>query len=91
MDYSRRDLIFPKKDKIVAFSGIAERIKKALFIKIRYKIFRCLLPRLLLWKRAGMENDRIVYNNKRVPSWSWMFYNSKINFLIKLNLMVPSE
>ncbi|PYH50611.1 uncharacterized protein BO96DRAFT_439724 [Aspergillus niger CBS 101883] len=90
-DYSRRDLTFPKKDKVVAFSGIAERIKKALSTEVRYRIFCCLLSRLLLWKRAGMENDRIVYDDERVPSWSWMLYNSKINFLIKLNLMVPSE
>ncbi|RDH26218.1 heterokaryon incompatibility protein-domain-containing protein [Aspergillus welwitschiae] len=53
-DYSRRDLTFPEKDKVVAFSGIAERIKEALATEVRYGVFRCFLPRLLLWKRAGM-------------------------------------
>ncbi|KAI2883409.1 hypothetical protein CBS76997_11404 [Aspergillus niger] len=90
-DYSRRDLTFPKKDKVVAFSGIAERIKEALETEVRYGVFRCFLPRLLLWKRAGMGSDQIIYDDDRVPSWSWMLYNGKIDFLTKSNLMVPSE
>ncbi|EHA21142.1 hypothetical protein ASPNIDRAFT_54678 [Aspergillus niger ATCC 1015] len=88
-DYSRRDLTFPKKDKVIAFSGIAERIKEALSTEVRYGVFRCFLPRLLLWKRAGMENDQIIYDNDRVPSWSWMLYNGKIDFLTQSDLQVP--
>ncbi|KAB8261543.1 heterokaryon incompatibility protein-domain-containing protein [Aspergillus pseudonomiae] len=88
-DYSRRDLTFPKKDKVVAFSGIAERIKEALATEVRYGVFRCFLPRLLLWKRAGMENDRIFYDDDRVPSWSWMLYHGKIDFLTESDLKVP--
>ncbi|RAK82870.1 HET-domain-containing protein [Aspergillus costaricaensis CBS 115574] len=90
-DYSRRDLTFPEKDKVVAFSGIAERIKEALATEVRYGVFRCFLPRLLLWKRAGIENDRISYDDNRVPSWSWMLYNGKIDFLTKSDLKVPEN
>ncbi|PWY62028.1 HET-domain-containing protein [Aspergillus eucalypticola CBS 122712] len=90
-DYSRRDLTFPKKDKVVAFSGIAERIKKALSTEIRYGVFCCFLPRLLLWKRAGMENDQIFHDNDHVPSWSWMLYHDKIDFLIQSDLQVPKH
>ncbi|GLA32846.1 hypothetical protein AnigIFM63326_001489 [Aspergillus niger] len=88
-DYSRRDLTFPKKDKVVAFSGMAERIGKALSTEIRYGVFGCFLPRLLLWKRAGMENDRISDDDDRVPSWSWMLYHGKIDFLTQSDLQVP--
>ncbi|GKZ27648.1 hypothetical protein AbraCBS73388_005175, partial [Aspergillus brasiliensis] len=66
-----------------------ERIKKALFTEVKYGVFRCFLPRLLLWKRAGMENDRISYDDDHVPSWSWMLYNGKIDFLTKRDLKVP--
>lgn len=36
-----------------------------------------------------MENDRISYDDDRVPSWSWMLYNGKIDFLTKSYLQVP--
>ncbi|PWY95760.1 hypothetical protein BO94DRAFT_600341 [Aspergillus sclerotioniger CBS 115572] len=88
-DYSRRDLTFPKKDKVVAFSGIAERIKEALATKVRYGVFHCFLSRLLLWKRAGMENDQIFYDDDYMLSWSWMLYNGKIDFLTQSDLKVP--
>lgn len=63
MAYSHHDLIFLEKDKVVAFSSIAECIKKVLATKIRYNIFYYFLSWLLLWKRAAMESDQIFYNN----------------------------
>ncbi|GMG14979.1 unnamed protein product [Aspergillus oryzae] len=36
-----------------------------------------------------MESDQIFYDNDYVPSWSWMRYNGKIDFLTQSDLQVP--
>ncbi|PWY68924.1 HET-domain-containing protein [Aspergillus eucalypticola CBS 122712] len=88
-DYSRRDITYPEKDKVVAFSSIAKRIAEALSTKVSFGIFDCILPRLLLWKRAGKHFDPIFDKDKSVPSWSWMFYNGKVDFLAYSTIRVP--
>ncbi|OJJ65830.1 hypothetical protein ASPBRDRAFT_79605 [Aspergillus brasiliensis CBS 101740] len=88
-DYSRRALTYPEKDKVVAFSSIAKRIAEALPTKVSFGVFHCILPQLLLWKRAGKHSAPITYKDRSVPSWSWMLYNGKVQFLTDSNVMIP--
>ncbi|RDH22700.1 HET-domain-containing protein [Aspergillus niger ATCC 13496] len=88
-DYSCRDLTYPEKDKVIAFSSIAKRIAEALSTEVSFGVFHCMLPRLLLWKQAGKHLVPIYYKDKSVPSWSWMFYNGKVDFLTRSTLLVP--
>lgn len=59
---------------------------------MRYRIVRCFLGSLLLWKRSDEEKiARIGYGDRTVPSWSWMAYPGGIDFIsdAKQRLMVP--
>ena len=85
-DYSQHSLSYPT-DKIIAFSGIAERMQRALGTEVQHGIFDC-LHRLLLWKRSDTKSGPIHYENSVVPSWSWMFYNGSIEFLTYSTLRV---
>ncbi|KAF2179531.1 HET-domain-containing protein [Zopfia rhizophila CBS 207.26] len=47
----------------------------------RYGIFQTYLHRNLLWQASGNKMERIVYENRHVPSWSWMAYYGGIQFM----------
>ncbi|KAE8372199.1 HET-domain-containing protein [Aspergillus bertholletiae] len=87
-DYSCRHLSYPT-DKIIAFSSITKHMENALQTKATYGVFHCFLPRLLLWKRPDTKTPPIRYQGLTVPSWSWMVYDGKIEFLTQSRLKVP--
>jgi hypothetical protein len=71
---------------------LVKRIERARNTKERYGVFNEFLSRLLLWKRLPKEKtdpDPIVYDGRRVPSWSWMAYDGEIGFMSDSALMVP--
>jgi hypothetical protein len=89
--YSRCDLTY-KSDRDTAISGLVKRIERARNTEERYGVFNEFLSRLLLWKRLAKEKtdpDPIVYDGRRVPSWSWMAYDGEIGFMSDSALMVP--
>jgi len=87
--YSQCDLT-NKSDRDTAISGLVNRIESALNTKGRYGVFRCFLPHLLLWKRSDEEKTAlIVYEGRKVPSWSWMAYYGGIDFMSNSSLKVP--
>ncbi|OXV10397.1 hypothetical protein Egran_01842 [Elaphomyces granulatus] len=87
--YSRCGLTH-KSDRDTAISGLVNRIERARDTEERYGVFNEFLSRLLLWKRLDKEKtDPIVYDGRRVPSWSWMAYDGEIGFMSDSALMVP--
>jgi hypothetical protein len=81
-DYSKRSLS-KRTDRAIALSGLAARIAEALDCEERYGIFGLYLHRNLLWQRCNLQNtmERIKYDSRDVPSWSWMAYTGGINFM----------
>lgn len=59
--------------------------------EMRYGIFRRFLSSLLLWKRDENKTSPISYDNRSVPSWSWMAYPGGLNFILDADsdLKVP--
>ena len=78
-----------QSDKDTAISGLLKRIESALKTEVRYGVFRCFLPSLLLWKRSDEKTAPINYRRRKVPSWSWMAYPGGIDFVSNSSLMVP--
>jgi hypothetical protein len=79
-----------KSDRDTAISGLVKRIESALDTEGRYGVFHCFFSRLLLWTRIDKEKtDPIVYDGRRVPSWSWMTYNGGIDFMSDSTIMIP--
>ncbi|RFU29281.1 hypothetical protein B7463_g7054, partial [Scytalidium lignicola] len=87
VDYSKRGLSKPT-DRVVALSGLAARIAKALRCEERYGIFNLYLHRNLLWRRSSLHMIRIKYEPLEVPSWSWMAYTGGIEFMDDHHLAV---
>jgi len=81
-----------ESDRVVAISGLVERMEGVFSTKYRYGVFGAFLPRLLLWKRRDeIDRNEIHDKDQQLPSWSWMTY-SRIHFLsIKHRLKVPSQ
>ncbi|KAH8719320.1 heterokaryon incompatibility protein-domain-containing protein [Phaeosphaeriaceae sp. PMI808] len=79
-DYSKRGLT-EKTDRCVAISGLEARIAGALQCKSKYGIFERCLHRNLLWQASRSKMERIEYETRHVPSWSWMAYNGGIQFM----------
>lgn len=79
-DYSKCGLTY-KTDRCVAISGLEDRIARALGCKSRYGIFERYLHRNLLWQPSDIKTEKIVYESRQVPSWSWMAYDGGIQFL----------
>ncbi|PQE08372.1 Heterokaryon incompatibility protein [Rutstroemia sp. NJR-2017a WRK4] len=82
-DYSRRGITIPT-DRAVALSGLVARIAEQLPCEVHHGIFGMFLHRTLLWRRSGQQKlKRIEYipPNVPVPSWSWMAYEGRIEFL----------
>lgn len=79
VDYSNRGLS-KKTDRVVALSGLAPRIARALGCCESFGIFGLYLHRNLLWRRSG-TTERIKYKPSEVPSWSWMAYTGGIEFM----------
>jgi hypothetical protein len=79
-EYSKRGLT-EKTDRCAAISGLESRIAQAKKCETRFGIFQPFLHRSLLWQRSEeRDTDRIDYGAQIVPSWSWMAYNSSIEF-----------
>ena len=70
-----------KTDRVVALSGLEDRIARALNCQRRYGIFASYLHRNLLWLRSDKKMERIGYGTQNVPSWSWMAYDGGIWFM----------
>jgi hypothetical protein len=79
VDYSNRGLS-KKTDRVVALSGLAARIARALGCSESFGIFELYLHRNLLWRQSG-PTERIKYKPFEVPSWSWMAYTGGIEFI----------
>ncbi|KAE8361751.1 heterokaryon incompatibility protein-domain-containing protein [Aspergillus caelatus] len=85
-NYTRRDITVIT-DRIAAFTGLITRLEKALETEGKYGVFSCALPRLLLWKRPDSKTEPIGYDHP-IPSWSWMAYPGRIEFMTTLPLSV---
>ncbi|PSN59278.1 hypothetical protein BS50DRAFT_658854, partial [Corynespora cassiicola Philippines] len=79
-DYSKRGLT-EKTDRCVAISGLEARISNAIGHKSRYGTFEKYLHRNLLWHTSDTRIERIAYNDRQVPSWSWMSNSGGIKFI----------
>jgi hypothetical protein len=79
VDYSNRGLS-KETDRVVALSGLAARIARALGCRQSFGIFGSYLHTNLLWRRSG-PMKRIKYAPSEVPSWSWMAYTGGIEFM----------
>jgi hypothetical protein len=79
VDYSNRGLS-KETDRVVALSGLAARIARALGCHQSFGIFELYLHRNLLWRRSD-PMKRIEYEPSEVPSWSWMAYTGGIEFM----------
>ncbi|TAQ91312.1 hypothetical protein B7494_g294 [Chlorociboria aeruginascens] len=72
-------------DRAIAFSGLEKRLADNYSNKVRFGIFGKFLHRTLLWERDGkaplkrtVPKDR---SKRTAPSWSWMAYEGKINYM----------
>ncbi|RAK94781.1 HET domain-containing protein [Aspergillus ibericus CBS 121593] len=79
-DYTSRCLTV-KTDRVLAFSGLAKRISKALDTYENHGIFENVMHRLLLWKRPDSKTKPLDYEQFKPPSWSWMAYNGRVDFM----------
>lgn len=70
-------------DKPVAISGLEQRLASTFGTRCSYGVFEKYLHRSLLWQRSGSTRmNQIPYpNDTDVPSWSWMAYDGKIEYL----------
>lgn len=81
-DFSQRHLT-NTTDRSVAFSGLESRIINAINTKSIYGIPEKFLNQTLLWQRPEHGKlNRIEYDNKSVPSWSWMTCSGPIEYAI---------
>ena len=73
--YSRLQLTYPDTDKLVALSGVAERVARSRSDRYVAGIFSSMLPAALMWRAAGKGGDSAKSGSGgiyRAPSWSWM-------------------
>ena len=74
-DYTKRELSFPAKDKLVAFSAVAKLFGPAFGNSYMAGIFRQDMPRSLLWTGSGTRRQE----QWRAPSWSWASVDGIVN------------
>lgn len=70
-------------DRPLAISGLEQRLARTFETRCSHGIFEKYLHRSLLWQRPGSSRMRpIPYSNdSTVPSWSWMAYHGRIEYL----------
>ena len=80
--YSRLG-ITESTDRPLAAFGLEQRMAAAFATTSRYGVFERYLHRSLLWRRADAARmSRIRYpEGEGVPSWSWMAYDGRIEYL----------
>lgn len=76
LDYSRRSLSFPSKDKLAAFAGVAQRFG-AFYDDYVAGFFRCHLPHQLAWSFHS-PTTRPGDSQYRAPTWSWASVDGSI-------------
>ncbi|WYZ35132.1 hypothetical protein EsH8_I_001408 [Colletotrichum jinshuiense] len=79
--YSRCDLTF-KKDKLVAFGGVAKMIEACTGDEYVAGLWKSTLIYDLGWYRAGTDSEEWPSSSTsyRAPSWSWMAVEGEIFF-----------
>ena len=73
--YSRLQLTYPDTDKLVALSGVAERVARSRSDRYVAGIFSSMLPAALMWRVTGKGGASAKSGSGgiyRAPSWSWM-------------------
>ncbi|KAK4506063.1 hypothetical protein PRZ48_004028 [Zasmidium cellare] len=65
--YSRCQLSFPEKDKLVAFEGVGRRVCELTGVEYRDGFPQESLPFSLCWSSTGLDGCR----NLSAPSWHW--------------------
>lgn len=70
-------------DRPFAISGLEQRLAAAFETQCRHGVFERYLHRSLLWRRSeATRMNRIRFpDGETVPSWSWMAYDGKIEYL----------
>ncbi|KAK3391247.1 heterokaryon incompatibility protein-domain-containing protein [Podospora didyma] len=79
-------------DRDVAIYSLVECMGQVLETEVRYGIFHRFFSSLLLWRRTYKnKTPPIPYEDRTVPSWSWMAYSGGIEFIADSTqvLMVP--
>ncbi|KAF2669753.1 hypothetical protein BT63DRAFT_425424 [Microthyrium microscopicum] len=76
--YTRRELTYPDKDKLVAFSAITDRFSNILNSAYHAGLFQCHLPASLAWV-CPILKDRPALEEYRAPSWSWAKLDGEIH------------
>lgn len=56
------------------------RIEIALPSKIYHGIIELYLHRSLLWRRKDNQKSSKIFDDSRIPTWSWMAYSGGISF-----------
>jgi hypothetical protein len=79
--YSRLGITV-KTDRSVAISGLEKRLVETFETEGQHGVTEKYLHRSLLWQRDGDPRmKRILYKNRKVPSWSWMAYEGHIKYM----------
>jgi hypothetical protein len=81
IQYASTKLTEEAKDRVIAFSGIPTVFAKAFNIESQYMagMWKCYLPRALLWFRHGESETYRSVECYKAPSWSWMSLDGPIN------------
>ena len=68
-----------EEDKLIAFSGIAQRFRSALGSEYLAGLWQDDLPNELIWRVSRAESDSVRGPTKyRAPSWSWASVDTQI-------------
>ena len=81
--YSRLQLTYPDTDKLVALSGVAERVARSKSDRYVAGIFSSMLPSALMWLVVGKGAANATSSSGsiyRVPSWSWASKDMPITY-----------
>ncbi|KAJ8111996.1 hypothetical protein OPT61_g5530 [Boeremia exigua] len=76
-EYSKRAITFPQ-DRLIAISGLEDRIAEALRCEHRFGVFDRYLHRNLLWMHT--DNTKPSQHHASVPSWSWLSGSGAVIF-----------
>jgi hypothetical protein len=79
-EYSSLELTH-QSDKPIAISSLAAVLARRFKTTVSYGIFQKYICRSLIWRRSGDAPIRPEINGSIIPSWSWMAYYGKIEFL----------
>ena len=78
--YSKRQLTYPDKDKLVAFASIPKSFADQFHSNYSAGFFQIDLPAGLLWTSQDRTRRRAL--NYRAPSWSWASLDGEVTFNI---------